>query len=152
MATWAEFAVAASEIAERGEKRLRVGVAYIATTATDGSPRISPFTPLIGGGRLLALIGTHTNKYPNLLRDPRCAIHAWLGESDEEFMLIARATPSDDWATRMQAAIEARKINMTSHNDVAFEFMIERAHWAIWEGLGTPDIRRVAESWRTGTG
>lgn len=148
MASWAEFAEAAPEIAARGEKRLRVGVAYIATTANDGSPRIAPFTPLIGGGRLVALIGKHTNKYGNLLRDPRCAIHAWLGDGDEEFMLIARATPSDDWATRMQAAIEARKINMTSKNDVAFEFTIERAHWAIWEGLGTPTIRRVAKSWR----
>lgn len=148
MASWAEFAAAAPEIAERGEERLRVGVAYIATAARDGSPRISPFTPLIGGGRLLALIGTHTAKNSALIRDPRCAIHAWLGDSDEEFMLIARAVPSDDWATRMQAAIEAKKINMISHNDIAFEFFVDRAHWAIWEGLGTPDIRRVAKSWR----
>lgn len=148
MATWAEFAAAAPEVSERGEKRLRVGVAYVATAAKDGSARISPFTPLLGGGRLLALIGTHTNKYGNLLRDPRCAIHAWLGDDDEEFMIICRAAVSNDWATRMQAAIEARKINMTSHNDVAFEFGIERAHWAVWEGLGTPDIRRVAKGWR----
>jgi hypothetical protein len=73
-----------------------------------------------------------------------------LGESDEEFMIVARAVPSDDWATRMQAAVAARKINMTSKNDVAFEFMIERAHWAIWEGLGTPNIRRIAKGWRAG--
>lgn len=150
MVTWADFAESAPDLAERGEKRLRVGVAYIATTAKDGSARISPFTPLISGGRLLALIGTHTNKYGNLLRDPRCAIHSWLGDNDEEFMVICRAAVSDDWATRMQAAIEARKINMTSQNDVAVEFSIERAHWALWEGLGTPDIRRVAKSWRVG--
>ena len=106
-----------------------------------------PFTPLIGDGRLLAFVGKHTAKYRNLLREPRCAIHAMLGKDDEEFMLIGRAVVSDDWATRMQAAIEARKINMTSKNDVAFEFMIERVHWAIWEGLGTPDIRRRAERW-----
>lgn len=148
MVTWAEFAEAAPDLAERGATRLGVGVAYIATTAKDGSPRISPFTPLIGGGRLLALIGKHTAKYSALLRDPRCAIHAWLGDSDEEFMVIARAEPSDDWATRMQAAIEAKKINMTSHNDVAFEFFIDRAHWAVWKGLGTTNIRRVAKPWR----
>jgi len=47
----------------------------------------------------------------------------------------------------MQAAVEARKINMTSRNHVPFEFMVERVHWAIWEGLGTPDIRRRAERW-----
>ncbi len=147
MATWREFADAAPDLAERGAKRLRVGVAFIGTTAKDGSARVSPFTPLIGGGRLLALIAMHTNKYGNLLRDPRFAIHAWLGDSDEEFMIIGRAVVSDDWATRMQAAIEAKKINMTSKNDVAFEFMIDSAHWAIWEGLGTPNISRRAERW-----
>ena len=123
-------------------------MAYIATTARDGSARVHPFTPLIGGGRLLACIGKHTVKYGNLVREPRCAIHAMLGKDDEEFMIIGRAVVSDDWATRMQAAIEARKINMTGKNDVAFEFMIERVHWAVWEGLGTPDIRRRAERWQ----
>jgi hypothetical protein len=148
MPTWAEFASAAPELAERGARRLSVGVAYIATTAKDGSPRVHPFTPLIGGGRLLAFVGKHTVKYGNLLRDPRCAIHAVLGTDDEEFLIVGRAVLSDDWATQMQGAVEARKINMTSRNHAAFEFMLERVHWAVWEGLGTPEIRRVAKAWR----
>ena len=147
MATWGEFADASPYLAGRGAELLGVGVAYIATTARDGSARVHPFTPLIGGGRLLAFIARHTVKYGNLRRDPRCAIHAVLGNSDEEFMIIGRAVVSDNWATSIQAAVEARKINMTSHNHVPFEFMVERAHWAVWEGLGTPDIRRVAERW-----
>lgn len=147
-ATWAEFAASAPELAARGSRLLGVGVAYIGTTAKDGSPRVHPFTPLIGGGRLLGFIGKHTVKFGNLTRDGRCAIHAVLGDSDEELALLGVARASDDWATRMQAAIEARKINMTSKNDVAFEFRIERAHWAIWRGLGTPDIHREAQSWR----
>jgi hypothetical protein len=148
MATWGQFAAAEPDLAARGAKLLGVGVAYIATTAKDGSARVHPFTPLIGGGRLLGLIAKHTVKYGNLLRDPRCAVHAILGDSDEEFLLIGRAVPSDDCATRMQAAIEARKINMTSKNDIAFEFTIERLHWAVWRGLGTPDIHREARAWR----
>jgi len=148
IASWAEFAAAAPDLAECGARRLGVGVVYIATTAKDGSPRVHPFTPLIGGGRLLAFIGKHTVKYGNLLRDPRYAIHAMIGKDDEEFMIIGRAVVSDDWATSMQAAVEARKINMTSRNHVPFEFMIERVHWAVWEGLGTPDIRRRAERWQ----
>ena len=150
MMTWREFAEAAPDLSERGAKLLGVGVAYIATTAKDGSPRVHPFTPLIETGRLLARIARHTVKYGTLLRDPRCSVHAMLGESDGEFMIVARAVPSDDWATRMQAAVAARKIHMTSKNDVAFEFMIERAHWAVWEGLGTPSIRRIAKGWRAG--
>jgi hypothetical protein len=147
MATWAEFAQSSPRIAGRGEKLFGHGVAFIATVAHDRSARVHPFTPLIEGGRLLALIAKHTAKYGNLLRDERCAIHAVLGESDEEFMLIARAVVSDDWSTRLQAAAAARRINMTSANDVAFEIHIDRAHWAIWRGLGTPDIHRESERW-----
>jgi len=101
---------------------------------------------------LLALIGKHTVKYANLLGDPRYAIHAMLGKDDEEFMIIGRAVVSDDWATSMQAAIEARKINMTSRDHVPFEYLIERVHWAIWEGLGTQDIRRRSQRWQARLG
>lgn len=147
MVAWEAFAAAAPDLADRGAALLGVGVAYIGTTSRDGSARVHPFTPLIEGGRLLALIGRHTVKYGNLLRDPRCSVHAMLGSSDEEFMFTGRATPSDDWGTRMQAAVAARRINMTSQNDVAFEFDVERVHWAIWKGLGTADIHRVAKAW-----
>lgn len=152
MVSWAAFADAAPDLAERAARRLAVGVAYIATTAKDGSPRVHPFTPLIGGGRLLAFVGKHTVKHGNLLRDPRYAIHAMIGKDDEEFLLIGQAVVSDDWATSMQAAVEARKINMTSSNHVPFEFMIDRVHWAVWEGLGTPDIRRRSERWQAPDG
>jgi hypothetical protein len=150
MATWAEFAAAAPEMAERGARRLAIGYAFIATTGGDGSPRVHPMTPLITGGRLLALIAVHTFKYRALLRDPRYALHAVLGESDEEFFVTGRAAVSDDWASRMLGAAAAREIAMTSRDDVLFELHIERAHWAVWDGLGTPDIRRRAESWREG--
>ena len=150
MATWAEFAAAAPETAERGAARLGIGFAYIATVSGDGSPRVHPMTPLIAGGRLLAFVAVHTVKYRNLLRDPRYALHAVLGKSDEEFLITGRAVVSDDWASRMAAAVEARRIGMTSRGDVLFEFYIERAHWAVWEGLGTPDISRRAKSWREG--
>jgi len=148
MATWAEFAAAAPEMAERGAARLGIGYAFIATTGRDGSPWVHPMTPLIGEGRLLAFVATHTVKYRALLRDPRYALHAVLGESDEEFLIAGRAAVSDDWASRLLAATEARRIGMTSRDDVLFEFHIERAHWAVWDGLGTPDISRRAKSWR----
>ena len=148
MATWGEFARAAPELADRGERLLGVGVAYIGTSTSCGAPRVHPFSPLISDGRLLAFLGKHTVKYHNLLRDPRFSIHAVLGDSDEEFMILGSAIVSDDWASRMQAAVEARKINMTSKDDATFEFPIERVHWAIWEGLGTqyyaPGRRKLA--------
>ena len=42
---WGEFADAAPGLAERGARLFGVGVAYIATTAKDSSPRVHPFTP-----------------------------------------------------------------------------------------------------------
>jgi len=148
MATWAEFAAAAPEMAERGARRLGIGYAFIATTGRDGAPRVHPITPLIAGGRLLAFVAVHTVKCRNLLRDPRYALHAVLGESDEEFLISGHAVVSDDWASRILAAEAAQRIGMTSHDDVLFEFQIERAHWAVWDGLGTPDISRRAKNWR----
>ncbi len=148
MATWGEFAEAAPEMAEKGRRRLAIGVAYIATVTRDGAPRVHPVTPLIGGGRLLAFVGLSTVKYVNLGRDGRYALHAALGKDDEEFLIIGRAVVADDWASRILAAVEAKRIGMTSKDDVLFEFMVERAHWAIWEGLGTPDIRRIAKRWQ----
>ncbi len=145
---WGEFAEAAPEMADRGAKLLAIGVAYIATVSMDGAPRVHPVTPLIGRGRLLAFVGKATVKYVSLRRDPRYALHAVLGKDDEEFLVTGRAVVSDDWASRFLAAAEARRIEMNSKDDMLFEFMIERAHWAIWENLGTPDIRRIAERWQ----
>lgn len=147
MATWGEFAVAAPEMAERGVERLGIGFAYIATVSKDGAPRVHPVTPLIAGGRLLAFLGKKTVKYSNLRRDGRYALHAVLGKDDEEFLVTGLAVVADDWASRLLAAREAVRIGMTSKDDVLFEFRIERAHWAVWEGLGTPDIRRNAKRW-----
>lgn len=148
MSTWGEFAAARPEMAEKGRRRLAIGVAYIATVTRDGAPRVHPVTPLIGGGRLLAFVGLSTVKYSSLRRDGRYALHAALGKNDEEFLIIGRAVVADDWASRILAAVEAARIGMISKDDVLFEFMVERAHWAIWEGLGTPDIRRIAKRWQ----
>ena len=148
MATWGEFAAAAPELAERGSKRLGVGVALIGTVTRDGAPRVHPVTPLIAGGRLFVFVAVHTVKYANLRRDDRYALHAVPGKEDEEFLLIGRAVEADDWASRFLAASAAVKIGMISKDDVLFELHIERAHWAVWEGLGTPDIHKISKRWQ----
>ena len=147
MATWGEFTKASPDLAERGAKRLGIGVALIGTVTRDGAPRVHPVTPLIAGGRLFVFVAVHTVKYANLRRDDRYALHAVPGKDDEEFLLIGRAVVADDWASGILAASAAREIGMTSKDHVLFELHIERAHWAVWEGLGTPEIRRVAKRW-----
>jgi hypothetical protein len=152
MLAWGDFEKAAPEIAARGKALLGVGVAYVATSASDGAPRVHPATPLINGGHLFVFVAKHTAKYPNLMRDARYAVHAVLGDSDEEFLIHGRALPDDDPGSDELAWEAARAIGMTSANHRLFEFFIEYAHWAVWEGLGTPNIRRVSKTWREGSG
>lgn len=146
--SWGDFAKVAPELARRGRERLAIGYAFIGTTARDGSPRVHPVTPLINGGRLFVFVGKHTVKFKNLRHDSRYAMHAVLGENDEEFLIHGRAVPADDPESEALAWEAARAIGMTSKNHLLMEFMVEAAHWARWEGLGTPDIYRVAKDWR----
>ena len=150
MATWAQFAEAAPEMAERGSERLGFGIAWLATTGEDGRPYVHPVTPLIAEGRLFVFVALGTPKERNLRRDGRYAMHAVLGESDEEFQIGGRAIVSDDADSRSLAHKAAEAIGMTTKNDVLMEFLIERAHWAVWEGLDTPNIRRRARRWQGG--
>ena len=147
MATWAQFAEAAPEVAARGATRFGMGIAYLATTGRDGRPHLHPVTPLIAEGRLFVFVALGTPKERNLRRDGRYAMHAVLGENDEEFMIAGRAVIADNAESRAAAYRAAEAIGMTTKNDVLMEFLIERAHWAVWEGLGTPNIRRIAKRW-----
>jgi hypothetical protein len=48
MASWAEFAQQAPELAAFGQARFQQGVAYLGTVRADGGPRVHPVTPIIG--------------------------------------------------------------------------------------------------------
>ena len=149
MATWAEFAEAAPEMAALGLKQLRkFNLVYLATTAEDGRPYVHPVVPLVTDGRLLVFVALGTPKERNLRRDGRYAMHAVVSKEDEEFLVSGRAVVADDQVSRAVAHKAADAIGMTTKDDVLMEFLIERAHWAIWENLGTPNIRRVAKRWR----
>lgn len=148
MLTWAEFEQAAPELAERGGERLRFGVAWLATTSAGGEPNVHPVTPLIAGGRLLVFVALGTPKERNLRRDGRYAMHGVLGQDDEEFLIRGRAVVSDDPESRALGTRAAEEIGMTTKDDVVMEFLIDRAHWGRWEGLGTPNVRKVSKRWR----
>jgi hypothetical protein len=148
VATWAEFAQAVPEIAANGERLLaKHGLVYLATASDDGRPYVHPVVPLLAEGRLFVLIALGTPKERNLRHNGRYAMHAPVGKEDEEFLVSGRAVLADDEPSRALAGAAAKAIGMTSKNDVLMEFLIERAHWAIWENLGTPSIRRVAKRW-----
>lgn len=147
MHSWGEFAKAAPQMAERGAKRLAVGLAYLATTGRDGRPQLHPVTPLIADGRLFVFVALGTPKERSLRRAGRYAMHAVLGNDDEEFLISGRAVVADDGESRSLAHAAAEAIGMTTKDDVLMEFMIGQAHYAVWEGLGTPQICKRAQRW-----
>jgi hypothetical protein len=50
--TWQDVVEQAPVIAEFCANRLHGQVAYLATTRSNGAPRVHPVTPIIGGGHL----------------------------------------------------------------------------------------------------
>ncbi len=94
MTSWIEFAQQAPEIAAFGAARFRSGVAYLGTLRADGSPRVHPVTPIIGGQLFLFMEPT-SPKGKDLQRDPRYTLHCSVEDSsggEGEFYVTGRAT------------------------------------------------------------
>ena len=126
--SWKILETQAPEIAAFGKARLDGKVAYLATIRKDGSPRVHPFTPIIGEGRFFAFMEPTSPKGHDLRRDGRFAIHCSVsdtsGESGE-FIVSGRARPVDDpevrrLATKLCSYLPAERY-------VLFEFDIESA-------------------------
>jgi uncharacterized pyridoxamine 5'-phosphate oxidase family protein len=88
--TWKTFETQSAELAEFAVTRLHNKVAYLATIRKDGSPRVHPFTPIIGEGHFFVFMEPTSPKGHDLRRDPRFAVHCSVsdtsGESGEVFL------------------------------------------------------------------
>jgi hypothetical protein len=150
MATWAQFARSAPEMAEAGRKliyQLGDGFGFLATVRKDGGPRLHPFCPIITGGGLYGLIGPSPKRY-DLLRDGRYAIHSMPPKDvDDEFYVTGASRRIEDEGTirAARAAYEATG-GSTSDDDWLFEFDIERALLATYEPRPSwpPEYRKWA--------
>lgn len=130
MARWQEFEQAEPEMAAGALKLLfqhGVGLGYLATNGTNGFPRLHPFCPTHAGGGLYAFV-VPSPKRLDLLRDGRCAIHAFPAEAvDDEFFAQAIARRIDDGATRVMAKQAYTAMGATSSDDeILFEFDLQR--------------------------
>ncbi len=149
MATWADFAEDAPEIATLGLKQFeKFHIAYLATVRKDGSPRLHPVSPIIAEGRLFVATNPKSPKRLDQVRDGRYAIHARPGKNDEEFLIRGtsqRVTNDETRATVTKAA------GHTVHDhDWIFEYEIEEAMMSCYEKAGQPDTRNVREFWSEG--
>ena len=148
MATWAEFAEAAPEMAALGSQLLSNEtnqIAYLATVRRDGAPRVHPVSPIIAEGRLFVATAPNSPKRLDLARDGRYVIHALPGENDAEFLVRGRARRVEDEATRRLVADAAG--HTVRNDDWIFEYDVESAMTAYWENVGQPDTRPIRRRW-----
>ena len=73
--SWSRLESQAPDLAAFGKERLHNKVAYLATIRKDGSPRVHPFTPIIGEGHFFVFMEPTSPKGHDLRRDGRYAVH-----------------------------------------------------------------------------
>ena len=129
--TWSQFLTAAPELAAYGAHRLEKRIAYLATTRSDGSPRVHPVSALIANGRLLLYMEPTSPKRRDLGRDSRYAMHAAVEDNtggEGEFLVRGRAAEISYGAIRAQAFEQARASGFTPLDRyVLFELMADEA-------------------------
>jgi hypothetical protein len=148
--SWADFEARAPELAAAGHRRLvgddGVAIGFLATAADAASIHLSPVCPIFCGAHLYLSAGRSTPKVRDLRRGGYFALHAFLGENDEEFQVAGRAAEATDEAER-SAVHEAIPFQAFQRADPVFRLSIERALWVFWENVGQPDTRAVRRRW-----
>lgn len=139
--TWINFSSQSPELADFAQARLHGKVAYLATIRKDGSPRVHPFTPIIGEGHLFVFMEPTSPKGHDLRRDSRYALHCSVsdtsGESGE-VILTGRARFIDD--AEMRAVAVRVSPYKPAERYILFELDIENATVTEYPESGT--VRR----------
>jgi len=134
---WAQFLAAAPDLANYAEHRLEGRISYLATTRSDGSPRVHPVSPFIARGHLFVYMEPTSPKRQDLRRDSRYAMHAAVEDNtggEGEFLVRGRAQEIDEAALRAQAFEHALAIGYNPLDRyVLFELGIEEAIATIYE-------------------
>lgn len=107
MASWAEFAADAPELATYVQARLTGAPAYLATIRPDGGPRVHPITAIVGDEALYVFMFDTSPKGKDLRRDGRYALHCTVENHSGgggEVIVRGEAVLVDDAATRAKAA------------------------------------------------
>lgn len=82
--SWKIFESQSPDLAEFAKARLHNKVAYLATIRKDGSPRVHPFTPIIGEGHFFVFMEPTSPKGHDLRRDGRYAVHCSVSDTSGE--------------------------------------------------------------------
>jgi Pyridoxamine 5'-phosphate oxidase len=149
MLSWADFTAEAPHLEAFGRRRLERRIAYLATIRADGSPRVHPVSPFIGGGCLAVYMEPTSPKAADLRRDARYALHCGVEDNEGgegEFYVTGRAEEIADPHRRSEAFAWAESAGYKPlERHVFFEFKLGQA-------LSTTyDKGRKRERWRAGS-
>jgi hypothetical protein len=143
---WERFAEEEAALARLARDQIRfvgIGLGYLATRRRDGAPRIHPFCPTFSGDRLFGLIAPSPKQH-DLLRDPRCAVHAChFPKAPHGVLLTCIAVPRDDPGLDAQVRASAAADGMTSSEDERlFEFLVAGVRLIQRQGSRTVEVHR----------
>jgi hypothetical protein len=152
---WATFADERPDLADAGRDlfyQFGVGLAFLATTRTDGAPRLHPMCPILIPEGLFAFI-VPSPKRADLHRDGRYAMHSFPTDDNEDaFAISGRATLEGDApiATRLIAQFTAERGLSEPPPDAdlwePFEFRLGSCLLTRTTGHGDPEPRHT--TWR----
>jgi hypothetical protein len=150
MGSWADLEAEAPDLAAAGRRRFigadGVAIGFLATVSALGTPRLAPVCPIFCGDHLYLCIGARTPKAADLRDRGAYALHAFLGENDEELQVSGTATEVSAAAERA-AVHRAIPFKSFHADDPLFRLDLERALWVHWERVGEPGTRPIRRRW-----
>jgi hypothetical protein len=126
----------------------KFGLAYLATTRRDGSPRVNPVCPVIADGRLYVATSPDSPKRLDLVRDGRYVLHMLPGRQEEEFWVRGVAQRIFDDAVRAAVVTAAEGITRVRPEEWLFEYDVSEAGTTVWLDFGTERHRPERRLWR----
>ncbi len=157
MLTWAQFAVAAPDLATFGRELLDRfnGGAFLATVRKGGAPRLHPIVAIVAADRLCFFANPQSRKFRDLIRDGRYVLHVLIDRDDREFLVGGRAIALNHdrelWKTVARAApysVPDDRTETSEGSHFLFELTIDRAAMTTWYHPGQPDTRPTRRIWR----
>jgi hypothetical protein len=146
MATWGEFERLAPALARFGAERLAQAPAYLATVRANGTPRVHPVSPIIGGGYLFVFMEPTSPKARDLRVRRWFALHNGVPDtvgSGGEFSVSGHGKLVEDDQLRSIAATAASYEPATSY--ILFELEPAEASCNGYGDVTLPEPNRWSE-------
>lgn len=153
---WSAFARTAPDLARIGERLFYqeddIAMAYLATVAPDGGPRVHPVCPVITQSELALFIVNLSPKYRDLKRNGMYALHARQGSAtdastNEEFHLRGSAQEISDPKVKGELVESLSGRQGTQEFEALFICTVTSALHTRWRNWGTEEAWPEFSKW-----